>query len=433
MGAETVVIDLGLGRGEPESYERLRRGATPQWFAPVVVAMLLLLSSGASAAPPQPPLRALLRIPMSPADPYLITGAGLLTQAGGQLTSYDLESGALRWRTPQPIPVYRLRTGGGLLLLQPWTTAYQSGGTTAISVTTGALAWRNPRNVVSIGGGVALAAVTGTRSLSGSGRRVQGAIDVLDPVTGSTRWQLRVPSTAVVLSVPGPAGAHLLTVRDDRTANLYDLAGGRLLATRELPTANYGPENPVVAGGVVLLRHPGQSGMEVSAYDPATLRPIWTEPAGGTYEVQPCGPLACLLGQAGVVAVDPSTGDRRWARANWQAVDEQGPDLLAYPDDDISRPVGLVDSATGRVLVDLTGWLPVAGADGSGDLLVTLEAPPGARTMVAVADRDTGRPRPIAQLPAGTGQCEAAPGRLICRSTAGELVVWAYDEAAGAG
>jgi hypothetical protein len=434
MGAETFVIDLGFGRGVPESYARPQGSTVPQWFAPVLVVVLLLLSSAASAAPPKPPFTALLRVPLGPADPYLVTGAGrLLTQTSGLITAYDLGTGALRWQAGQSVPVYRLLTGNGLVLMQPWTTSGASDGTTALSVTTGVRAWDNPRSVIAFPGSDTLLAVTGTRSLSGSNRRVQGLIEVLDPVTGAARWQIRVPSTAVALGVPGPADTHprMLLVRDNRTAGLYDLADGRLLAARDVPAANYGPDNPVVAGGIVLLRHPGPSGMEVSAYDPMTLRPLWTEPADGTYEVRPCGRLACILSRDGVHAVDPSTGDRRWDHPGWQSVEERGSRLLAYPDSDISRPVGLVDSATGRVLVDLTGWLPMAGTNASGELLVTREVPAGARTMVAVADQDTGRLRPIAMLPAGTGECEAAPGRLVCRSTAGELVVWAYDEAAG--
>src|SRR5689334_14388352 len=107
MGAETfvepVVIDLGLDRGVPENYERPERSTTPQWFAPVMLAVLLLLSSGASAAPPPPPLTEVLRIPMGPADPYLITGGEqLLTQTYGLLTAYDLGTGAQRWRAGQP-------------------------------------------------------------------------------------------------------------------------------------------------------------------------------------------------------------------------------------------------------------------------------------------------------------------------------------------
>jgi hypothetical protein len=52
----------------------------------------------------------------------------------------------------------------------------------------------------------------------------------------------------------------------------------------------------------------------------------------------------------------------------------------------------------------------------------------GARTMVAVAGPGDERPRPLAELPAGTGDCQAAPGRLVCRSMTGDLVVWAWRQ-----
>ncbi|BCJ42258.1 hypothetical protein GCM10010168_87430 [Actinoplanes ianthinogenes] len=434
MGAETVVIDLGLDRGEPESYERPRRSTVPAWFAPVVLAVVLLISSAASAAPPRPPFTELLRVRMSPADPYLLTGGELLAQSYGRLTAYDLGSGALRWRAAESIPVFRLRTSRGLVLMRPWTTGFAEPGTTAFAVGTGTREWRNPRSVITIAGGDALLAVSGTRSPSGADRRVRGTVEVLDPVTGLARWQVRVPSTAVVLGVPGPAdtGARMLLIRDDRTAVLYDLADGRQLATRTLPGANYAPDNPVVAGGALVLRHPGADGMEVSAYDPATLRPLWTEPAEGTLQVYACGLLACFVGSGWVRAVDPATGDDRWARTGWQAVEERGDALLTFPDaTDTGKPSALVDPASGRVLVGLTGWRPLAGMNGSGRMLVSRVVRDGARTMVAVADPGTGRLRPIAELPAGVTECEAAPSRLVCRSVSGDLVVWAYDEAAG--
>jgi len=48
--------------------------------------------------------------------------------------------------------------------------------------------------------------------------------------------------------------------------------------------------------------------------------------------------------------------------------------------------------------------------------------------MVAVARPGDRQPRLLADLPAGTGDCQAVPGRLVCRSMYGELVVWAYRE-----
>ncbi|MBO3736052.1 outer membrane protein assembly factor BamB family protein [Actinoplanes flavus] len=423
-----VVIDLGLERGEPETYHRPERRTTPLWLGPALLAVLLLFSVAAAAPPPGPPLSELLRLAISPGDPDTLTSDGrLVVQRAGELSSYDLETGDRQWRVAQDIPVYRLRTGGGQVLLRPWAPGRGEPGTTAVSLRTGALTWHHERNVITFPGDDLMLAVEGVRSLSGNGRRVEKWIEMLDPAAGAARWRLWVPSTAVLLAVPGPPGGpgRLLLVRDDLTAQLYEVATGTPLAAQRMPAANYDPDNPVVAGGLVLLRHPGPSGIEISAYDPLTLRPLWTQPATGTREIQACGPLACLIGLDGVRAIDPATGDQRWHRPGWRSVEESGAGLIAYADGP-EYPAGVVDARTGRLLVDLTGWRPVGGAATGGELLVTREIGPGPRTMVAVAAPGLPHPRLLAELPTGTGECQTAPERLICRSVYGELVVWAY-------
>jgi hypothetical protein len=207
----------------------------------------------------------------------------------------------------------------------------------------------------------------------------------------------------------------------------HDLTTGAELARAELPPANYGPENPTVSGGLILLRHVGQAGAIVSAYDPVTLRPVWHRTVGTAYEVRPCGPLACLTGPDGVRGIDPVTGEQRWFQAGWRTVEWRGDRMVAYADsDDDTGLVGLIDPATGRVLVDLDGWRMVGG-DGGDHVLVTRVVEAGARTMVAIAGPGAAPgPRPLADLPPGTGDCQAVPNRLVCRSTSGELQVWAY-------
>src|SRR5688572_5590440 len=158
-----------------------------------------------SAAPPPSALSPILTLPFGPGDPYALTEDGdLLAQTYGTLSSYDLADGHLNWQAGSATPTYRLRTGGHLVLMRPWSAHQGDPGTTAISLTSGAAQWRRSGNVVTIAGSSALLAVSGVRS-SGSGRRVQGTVDALEPVGGSTRWQVPVPSTAVLMGVPGPA------------------------------------------------------------------------------------------------------------------------------------------------------------------------------------------------------------------------------------
>ena len=438
MGTETftgntVIIDLGLDRGEPETYRSPTRRTVADWFGPVVVAALVLFSSVASASPPPPPLSTVFSMRLGPTDTYAVTDDGrLLTQSSGRLSLYDLGTGRRQWSSGSAAPAYRLRTGDGLVLMRPWSAGLSGTGdpgTTAISLHTGDVQWRRAGSVVTVTGSSALFAVTGVRSLSGSGRRVQGSVDRVDPVTGSTRWKVPVPSTAVLLAVPGPDGspARMLLVHDDRTAAVHDPDTGALLASGPLPPADYGPDNPTVSGGLLLLRHPGVTGPQVTAYDPVTLQLRWSQSAGDSDEVVSCGPYACLAGASGVRAVDPATGTTRWFRAGWRTVEQRGGNLLAYSAPaGLSELLGIVDPATGRIGTDLAGWRPLTGATTGTSMVLTRVIDAGTRTMVGVAQPGDQRPRLIAELPPGSGDCQAAPGRLVCRSVTGELLVWAY-------
>ena len=429
FGDKTIIIDLGLDRGEPETYASPTRSTTSGWFLPLVITIVVLLAAGPSAAPPPPALSELLSLRVGPADTYALTDRQeLLAQSEGMLAAYDLNTGDLRWETESHRPTYRLRTASGVVLMRPWTYGPGQPRTTALSQATGQTRWSHEGSVMTLTGSSALLAVTAVRS-GGTNRRVQGPIESLDPVTGRSLWRVDVPGTAVLLGVPGPgdSGGRMLLVHDNRTMAVHEIDTGARLAAAPLPAADYGPENPVLSGGVLLLRHLGPGEVKVSGYDPETLRLLWQRSARGAYEVHDCGPVACLFGADGVRAIDQATGDERWFRPGWRNVETRGTMAVAYasvtgaPD-----LIGLVDVATGKVLAPLTGWRLVGGEAGD-HLLVTRQVQAGARTMVAVAEPGKAGPRPLAELPAGTGDCQAAPGRLVCRSTSGELVVWAYQ------
>jgi outer membrane protein assembly factor BamB len=430
-GGNTIVIDLGLDRGEPETYTHPSRSTVSGWFASLVLGLLVLVSSVASGAPPPPALSPLLSLRVGPADSYALTDGGeLLAQTQGRISAYDLADGRLRWQADQDRPTYRLRTAGGLVLMRPWTYGPGQPSTTALSLATGIKQWKHAGTVMAIAGSPALLSVSSVRSSSSTNRRVQGPVESIDPRTGDVRWRVDVRSTAVLLVIPGPGGAlpRMMLLHDDRIAAVHDLATGEKLTTAEWPPANYGPENPAVSGGHILLRHLGPSGAVVSAYDPVTLRLQWRQPAGNAYEVRSCGDVACLIGPDGVRAIRPVDGRTQWYRPGWRGVEQRGTLLLAYGQPSgPSDPVGIVDPGTGRVLVDLKGWRLVGG-NGGDHVLVIRAVEAGARTVVAVAAAGSAGPRPLADLPPGTGDCQSVPDRLVCRSTTGELNVWAYRE-----
>ncbi|MBU2662370.1 PQQ-binding-like beta-propeller repeat protein [Actinoplanes bogorensis] len=428
----TVIIDLGLERGEPDSYDSPQRSTYPGWFPAAVLAVLVLLTAGASAAPGKPPFTEVFGLEIGTADAYALTEDGqLLAQTGGMLSAYELSDGETQWENGETKPAFRLRLGSGLILMRPWTIGSRDPGTSAVSIATGASQWSLSGNVVTLAGSPTLLSVSqvrGSGGSGGSGRRVQGPIDAIDPQTGRTLWTVNVPSSAALAALPGPgdSGTRMLLVHDDRTMAVHDLVTGELLASASVPPADYDPANPVVVNGTIILRHPGRPGMEFSAYDPVTLRNVWSQPADGAYKVQPCGFLACMTGPMGMRAIEPSTGDVVWNQRGWRGIQQYGTQYVAYGSAENTLPLGLIDPDTGEFQVDLTGWRPVNGTATEDHLLVTRPVEPGGRTMVAVAQPGVREPRLLGTLPAGTGDCQAASERLVCRSMQGRLVVWAY-------
>lgn len=438
MATETisgpVIIDLGLDRGEPETYRAPTRRTTSRWFGPLLIVLLVLTASAASAAPPPPALARLLSLPVGASDAWTVSDGGgqLLAQSFGTLNSYDLGTGKLRWQSYTVAPTLRLRTNAGVVLLRPWTNGPAGPSTVAVSEATGKPVWQLQGSVVTITGSPVLLAVSGVRTISGSSRRVEGPIRAVDPATGAIQWTVHVPSTAVLMGVPGPAGTptRMLLVHDNRTLTVHDMSTGRQLAGASIPPADYTPDNPTISGGLIVLQHDVPwGGQEISAYDPVTLKLVWERSANAADSVQACGPLTCTVGQYGVRGLDPETGRQQWYHPSWRGVEERGRLLLAYGSGaGFSDPVGLADPSTGRLLVDLQGWRALDGLAGGGRILVTRLIDAGARTIVAVADPGDAQPRPLADLPPGTGVCQAVPDRLICRSALGELNVWAYRQ-----
>jgi hypothetical protein len=432
VASAPIFIDLGYERGEPPTYRSRKRSTDPSWFPVAMLAVLVLLFAGASTGPVKSPLSAVFQLPVGPSDGYALTGTGnLLAQSFGQLSSYDLGTGRLRWAAGESVPSYRLRTVGNLVLMRPLAIGGGDPGTTAVSINTGADRWARTGNVVTVPGSPTLLGVTGLRPVTtGNVRRVTGSVDAIDPYTGSTVWTVPVPGTAVLVGVPGPGdeGGRMLLIGDNGTATLHDLGDGTTLATGRLPLADYGTDNPVVAGGEVLLRHPGEGGAELSAYDSASLKQLWTIPIAGAFAAESCGDVVCLVSSHGLIGVDPATGDRLWSRPGWSDIEQEGQVFVAYGGQGTDNPIGVVDPRTGTIQVQLNGWRPVEGDSGTNGLLVTRTGPAGARTMVAVARSGDMQPRVLAPLPSGTGDCQAAPGRLVCRSMYGQLTVWAYGK-----
>jgi hypothetical protein len=437
--APPVVIELGEAHGQVDDVDLLTAPAMRgRSWTPIIVAIVAVLLLGGSAAPPASPLRELLTLPFQPTDTFAVTADSMLlvhSPERGDLTAYDLRSGKQRWQAPAPAAAYRLRSGGGLVLLRPRAAGPADPGTLAVAENTGEPRWRRAGTVVAVAGEPTVLAVSEARSIAGGGRRVEDSVVGVDAATGRTRWTVAVPSTAVLQPVPG-VPARALFVHGDGRVELRDLETGALLAANRLPPADYAPDNPTVIGDTLLLRHPIRDAPMVTAYGVGDLTARWSLPADATYDSEVCGGNACLVGRTGVRAVDLASGAELWSRSGWRGVEQRGGQLLAYGlGADGDAVVGIVDPRTGRVVVDLRRWQVMPTAVPGGEVMVirpTLVEQndpdllgPAVRTLVGASDVHAGRVRPLGLLPADTGECRAAPGRLVCRS-GDRLVIWSY-------
>ncbi|GIG92399.1 outer membrane protein assembly factor BamB family protein [Plantactinospora endophytica] len=386
----TVLIDLGVERGLPDAETPPSPGSrrvSVRWLAGLFSGLLVLFGLTA-AAPPGGALRPTgsLDVPAEStyfvADDVLLVSAALVGRSS-TLTAYDLPSGERRWTVPVTIAGrHHAERVGDLLLVAEVDSVGRRTVTAARSARTGEIRWSRPGRVIRVAGSEVGLGVSEVRSVSGAGRRLEGAVEAVDLATGEVRWRLPLSSTAVVQPVPGVPD-RVLVVNDNVTAELHDLATGALVGTGELPPADYAQSNPRVVGDRLVLRHPVGQEPTISGYDLPGLSLRWTRPGAGTGEVvRDCAGMACLDGESRVVALDPVTGAEQWSRA---------------------RPYGWNSIV----------WSP--------DILIRPEAY-GGRSLLAVADG--AELRIIGALPAGVVDCRAGSTALVCRTAPDRLGLW---------
>jgi hypothetical protein len=394
MGSNPVaLIELGTERGVPELDRprsvRARRVAV-RWPVLCLTALLLLLSVTA-AEPLERHLRRVGELDIPDGATFFLAEDLLLVADPAAtpmtLSAYDLPRARRIWQVPVDAPAsFAAELAGDLVLVAEVDALGRRIATTARSARTGQVRWRRPGLLLvqtEIATGVAISEV---RSASGAGRRIEGTIEAVDLATGRTRWTLPVPSTAVGELVPDAAG-RLLVVHDSGAVSLHDLRTGAVVGQGRLPAADYAPDNPVVIGDRLILRHPaadaGQS--MVSGYDLPDLTLRWTRPAQRvTGGLRGCGDLVCLDDRQRIIAVDPVTGVQRWTgttRPGWRRL-----------------PWG---ATTGRrVLLRPTADQPLIAVEEGADLRI------------------------LGALPAGVLDCRAGTLDLVCRTGPARLGIW---------
>ncbi|MEU8220629.1 PQQ-binding-like beta-propeller repeat protein [Micromonospora taraxaci] len=387
----SVLIELGDDWASPVDDRPPPPQLSRRWRVAMLVAACALLGGAAPAARLTPQV--------GPAVPARATvlGAGPLLlvvdpdQSPPTLSAYDpaAPGGPPRWRvTVPPAAGWSAEVAGDLLLLVERDQTRGARATSARSMRTGQPVWRRPERVYAAGD--AAVAVSEVRSASEPGRRVEGTVHGVDPTTGATRWSVPLPSTAVLRPLPDLPGRVLL-VQDDGLTRLLDAHDGTERGRGRLPPADYGPDNPQVAGAHLVLRHPSGGAAALSGYDLPGLAPRWQVPVQpGELTLRPCQGLICGQDERGRWAIDAGTGVRLWT---W--------------------PAG-------------ARWRTVPGPRGAPEpLLVLGMAADGRRSLVATVGRDGHWVSAV--LPAGVTDCRRAGTGLLCRDGAARQTFWPLD------
>jgi hypothetical protein len=418
-----VTIDLGFPTDEPD------RPGGPHGFPrpsrtllAALLAVLVGLTVAGSGAVRSSGWRA-GQLTITAGDDFALAGDLLVVAETATVTAYRVPDLDVVWTLPVPeAERHSLARVGDLLVIGALNGIGRALESLVVHAPTGRTRWRHDGRLIALPGSDVLLAVADVPSVSSSGRRLSGTIDGLDAF-GMRRWSVRLPSTAVALPLPG---ARFLLVRDDGTVEVREASGGAVRAAGEFPPAAYAPDNPLLVGDMIVLRHPGDNTSGISGYDMSTLEPRWSRTVGGLESVDECGGLVCLGTTIGVRAVRPGDGTNAWVSQSWRRALTWGDVTVAY-----GRPTGvdaqlaLVEPMTGGSLLDLSAWQQVTSVTDA----VVLAHPDPARgdTLVATVASDRRSVRVLGAIPAATGGCRAGGGVLACRQGGGILGVWALD------
>ncbi|RSM70575.1 hypothetical protein DMB66_08820 [Actinoplanes sp. ATCC 53533] len=245
----------------------------------------------------------------------------------------------------------------------------------------------------------------------------------LDLATGAPRWSRSFPGSVFTTLSDGPETAVVVLTSDKLM--LLSPTTGAVLRERAVPMIDGArAEEGDVVGDTVLVHYGsfGTGGL-VTAYGAGTLDELWRQelpdPAGNSAY---CPGLTCVRSSAELIVLDPRTGAERWRIADT--------DVFAFGADSVlevqgqTSPLRTADVATGRPLIDLDRWgfyFPVQA--GGAYVLSRLES--DRSTVFGLLRQGAAAVQPLGRLPDTTVQCQAVPGLLACRATAG-VEVWAY-------
>jgi hypothetical protein len=271
----------------------------------LVAALILCLVGAAGSAPPGPAgVRLLWSVPISEQDSTTLgpetAYIGTTGPDRGQLTAYDLVTGAVRWSTTEDdntIGYLQLAEPEGLLLMPGDLVVGPSGvqfsrRTVALDARTGRRLWSEPGEVMVVAGGRMLMADHDDDGAFTGLRLVR-----LDRLTAV--WQRSTAdAVSIAFALSGTDPDKIITVTGDGDAEVLRFADGDRIAHATIDWLKPDPErqqyNDLAPSGDHLVVNRSQQGRaELSVYRLDTLAEQWQADSTNGYAF-PCGTAVCL-------------------------------------------------------------------------------------------------------------------------------------------
>jgi outer membrane protein assembly factor BamB len=402
-----------------------------------VLAVALLMPAGAAA--PTRPVPGLVRtVWIPPESSYEPVGDRLYVTEGREpqprLAAYPLSGGPARWSTSLPL------TAGNVFVVEVGRVAVVTLGiensgpnsTVGVDRSTGKVLWQNPLPLAALDPARNQVLLGQLQPTVDVGSAPPGAVVAVAVDTGRQVWAYHREHGCVGDPLWPPTGPHggLVVLCADGVLRLVDLGSGEIRRTVTRPgmatVADTGWGLRLAgAGDVVVVMYAAQGRIVVNGLDRADLAEKWTTTVPlASYQVSYCGQLVCLFSPDAVVALDPDKGQIRWRL-------QPGGDTFPFGDRYlVAQPVAehptLIDSATGRTVLSLSGWLTAYSYE-EVDPVFFRPDPARNRMWLAVADPDRRALRVLGWVPQTEGLtmgCAAATGYVVCRTVKDAVQVW---------
>jgi outer membrane protein assembly factor BamB len=435
----SVLIDLGDDWSVAEDAPSRRR--RPSSRALVAGAGLLALLLPVAAAAPEPAFVQLAAITVQ--GPVTVESGPAAVFVGEQasggtatVSRYSVSTGRRTWSTPLADPPESLRyvESAQVLAVSTFEPIPDSSRLTVLDGNTGRQLWSSAGYLLWPWPSDARVERDEPAMLLVGDSSEQRQLRLVQLRTGHPLWSRRIDAGAEV-QLAGGAGTgrpDVLVIASDGTATVLAHDTGAVRATKRLSSLSGpgGPNDPTgqtslsVVGTALIVQHRTDSTTTLFDYDLPSLTERWRR--SGSYFGFPndCGIVLCVGELDRLAALDPRDGTVRWTVDQWQGAGLiSGDRLLGYRIGE-GQHSGVLDARTGRLLLELDNWSPVATLTESP--LVTRPDPTDYRyTWFARLDAGRAVIHPIARLSGlGVQGCHPGGGLLLCKMLGSTLSIW---------